>query len=72
MLKDGLTGKVAFDDHGDRINAEYDIINVQEVNESGIVHKKEVAVGQFVFNKVSQGFSVSVFNYKGHKYHRYF
>ncbi|RXG55046.1 hypothetical protein Avbf_07105 [Armadillidium vulgare] len=51
VLKDGLTGKVAFDDHGDRINAEYDIINIQEFNETGIVRKKEVEVGQFVFNK---------------------
>uniref|UniRef100_A0A7R9B3P7 Glutamate [NMDA] receptor subunit 1 n=1 Tax=Timema shepardi TaxID=629360 RepID=A0A7R9B3P7_TIMSH len=30
VLLNGTTGKVAFDDSGDRINAEYDIVNVQD------------------------------------------
>lgn len=42
----GATGKVAFDDNGDRIYAEYDIINVHEMN-----HK--YPVGQYYFNPVS-------------------
>ncbi|XP_076233083.1 glutamate ionotropic receptor NMDA type subunit 1 [Calliopsis andreniformis] len=39
VLPDGLTGKVAFDDNGDRIYAEYDIINIKENGE-------RVSVGQ--------------------------
>ncbi|XP_047491768.1 glutamate [NMDA] receptor subunit 1-like isoform X1 [Penaeus chinensis] len=30
VLIDGKTGRVAFDEHGDRTNAEYSIVNVQE------------------------------------------
>ena len=53
VLDDGLTGKVAFDESGDRINAEYDVINIQSINETGI-KIQPVTVGQFVFNKVSR------------------
>ena len=42
VLKEGLTGKVAFDENGDRINAEYDIINVQERNISGQMVKEHI------------------------------
>lgn len=52
VLKNGLTGKVAFDENGDRINAEYEVINIQEVNETGIIKKKHVTVGQYIYNKV--------------------
>ncbi|KAJ8975945.1 hypothetical protein NQ317_010880 [Molorchus minor] len=34
VLINGETGKVAFDDQGDRINAEYDLINIQKINET--------------------------------------
>ncbi|XP_021935568.1 glutamate [NMDA] receptor subunit 1 isoform X2 [Zootermopsis nevadensis] len=37
-LENGSTGNVAFDDNGDRINAEYDIINVQ--------NQTQISVGQ--------------------------
>ena len=42
VLSDGKTGKVAFDDNGDRIYAEYDIINIQE-------NGKRVSVGQYFY-----------------------
>jgi ionotropic glutamate receptor NMDA 1 len=45
VLLNGATGKVAFDNNGDRIYAEYDIINVKEVN---VKHP----VGQYYFNHV--------------------
>ncbi|KAK7082411.1 Glutamate receptor ionotropic, NMDA 1, partial [Halocaridina rubra] len=54
VLKDGNTGKVAFDENGDRINAEYEVINIQEKNDSGAMIKSHVAVGQFVYNKPTE------------------
>nr|CAD7576269.1 unnamed protein product [Timema californicum] len=42
VLLNGTTGKVAFDDSGDRINAEYDIVNVQDSH--------LVSVGQYYYN----------------------
>ncbi|XP_048518841.1 glutamate [NMDA] receptor subunit 1 isoform X1 [Dendroctonus ponderosae] len=44
VLINGETGKVAFDDQGDRINAEYNIVNVQR-------KKKKVVVGRHFYNK---------------------
>lgn len=41
----GATGKVAFDDNGDRINAEYDVVNVQG---PGL----PTTVGQYLYNSV--------------------
>lgn len=41
----GSTGNVAFDDNGDRINAEYDIINVQ--------NQTQISVGQYHYSYVS-------------------
>nr|XP_018899314.1 PREDICTED: glutamate [NMDA] receptor subunit 1 isoform X2 [Bemisia tabaci] len=43
VLLNGATGKVAFDDSGDRIFAEYDVVNLQE-------GKRIVPVGQYYFN----------------------
>lgn len=49
VLLNGATGKVAFDDNGDRINAEYDIVNVQQ-------HENRlVPVGKYFYNKVKTG-----------------
>lgn len=42
----GETGQVAFDDNGDRIYAEYDVINIREKQ-----HKK--AVGKYFYDNVS-------------------
>nr|XP_012147215.1 PREDICTED: glutamate [NMDA] receptor subunit 1 isoform X3 [Megachile rotundata] len=42
VLIDGATGRVAFDDNGDRIYAEYDIINIKEDGE-------HVSVGQYFY-----------------------
>ncbi|CAL4247928.1 unnamed protein product, partial [Meganyctiphanes norvegica] len=54
-LPQGLTGKVAFDENGDRVNAEYEIINVQEVRQQvgaqEVVTNHYVTVGQYKFNK---------------------
>ncbi|CAH0555800.1 unnamed protein product [Brassicogethes aeneus] len=44
VLLNGETGKVAFDDQGDRINAEYNIVNVQR-------KKKMVVTGKFFYNR---------------------
>ena len=46
---------MAFDENGDRINAEYKIINVQINNSSaGVPHREHVPVGEFVYNKVGR------------------
>jgi ABC-type branched-subunit amino acid transport system substrate-binding protein len=42
---DGETGKVSFDESGDRINAEYHVMNVYP---GGALE----AVGQYLFSKV--------------------
>lgn len=51
MLPHGSTGRVAFDDNGDRIYAEYDIINVQY---AGPNNKTQVSVGQYFYPAVSK------------------
>ncbi|XP_046669606.1 glutamate [NMDA] receptor subunit 1 [Homalodisca vitripennis] len=43
VLFHGATGKVAFDDNGDRINAEYNIVNVQGPDQ-------QVSVGQYLYS----------------------
>ncbi|XP_014240013.1 glutamate [NMDA] receptor subunit 1 [Cimex lectularius] len=43
VLLTGATGKVAFDDNGDRINAEYDVVNVQAPN-------RHISVGHYLYN----------------------
>jgi len=47
VYKDGHTGKVAFDNNGDRIYAEYDIVNVKEVGNKD-------AIGKYYFNNVNE------------------
>lgn len=42
----GETGQVAFDDNGDRIYAEYDVINIRD-------HQKKKTVGSFYYDAVS-------------------
>lgn len=44
-LENGATGYVAFDDHGDRVHAEYDMVNVRAQGE-------HVAVGKYFYSKV--------------------
>ena len=46
ILENGATGRVAFDDNGDRIFAEYDIVNIQNNNQ-------KVSVGQYFYSAVS-------------------
>ncbi|KAL1131594.1 hypothetical protein AAG570_011208 [Ranatra chinensis] len=43
VLMSGATGKVAFDDNGDRINAEYTVVNVQAPGE-------HVTVGDYLYH----------------------
>ena len=43
-LLDGQTGKVAFDENGDRVNAEYDVMNVKE-------NQVQEAVGHFFYSR---------------------
>ncbi|KAK3870716.1 hypothetical protein Pcinc_024077, partial [Petrolisthes cinctipes] len=54
VLKNGLTGKVAFDENGDRINAEYDVINIQQFNDTGMMRKDHIRVGQYKYNKTKE------------------
>nr|CAG4644557.1 EOG090X00ST [Leptodora kindtii] len=44
VLVNGLTGKIAFDDNGDRLFSEYEIVNIQDRGE-------QVNVGQYFFSK---------------------
>ncbi|KAL0818978.1 hypothetical protein ABMA28_008267 [Loxostege sticticalis] len=46
-LENGATGYVAFDDHGDRVHAEYDMVNVRAQGE-------HVAVGKYFYSKETQ------------------
>ncbi|CAG4966150.1 unnamed protein product [Parnassius apollo] len=46
-LENGATGHVAFDDHGDRVHAEYDMVNVRAQGE-------HVAVGKYFYSKETQ------------------
>lgn len=41
----GQTGQVAFDDNGDRIYAEYEVINIKD-------HQRKKAVGSFYYDVV--------------------
>lgn len=45
VLIHGETGKVAFDDQGDRINAEYAVINIQNTTKQ---------VGRYYFIRVNE------------------
>ncbi|XP_011700722.1 PREDICTED: glutamate [NMDA] receptor subunit 1 isoform X2 [Wasmannia auropunctata] len=47
VLPNGSTGRVAFDDNGDRIYAEYDIINIQYTGPDN--NKTQVSVGQYFY-----------------------
>ncbi|KAG6802028.1 NMDA receptor 1 [Apis mellifera caucasica] len=49
----GSTGKVAFDDNGDRIFAEYDIINIQENGD-------QVSVGRYFYPNGTEKMTLSV------------
>ncbi|XP_011137653.1 glutamate [NMDA] receptor subunit 1 [Harpegnathos saltator] len=46
VLPHGATGRVAFDDNGDRIYAEYDIVNIQYASPH---NKTQVSVGQYFY-----------------------
>jgi len=54
---------VAFDDNGDRINAEYDIINVQ--------NQTQISVGQYHYSHVCINRELLNFTYRHtvYKYH---
>ncbi|XP_076048968.1 glutamate [NMDA] receptor subunit 1-like isoform X2 [Oratosquilla oratoria] len=55
VLKKGLTGKVAFDDNGDRINAEYDVVNIHGFVDP-VIHRnstKEMVVGHLGYNTLA-------------------
>ncbi|KAK0165363.1 hypothetical protein PV328_003881 [Microctonus aethiopoides] len=53
VLQKGATGRVAFDDNGDRIFAEYDIINIKD-------YRNKVSVGQYVYSPDTQKMRLSV------------
>lgn len=61
----GQTGQVAFDDNGDRIFAEYDIINIQYGPDN---NKSQVSVGQYFYPpvsvaQISQRFVTTIFTH---------
>ncbi|KAG5324596.1 NMDA1 protein, partial [Acromyrmex heyeri] len=47
VLPHGSTGRVAFDDNGDRIFAEYDIVNIQYTGSDN--NKTQMSVGQYFY-----------------------
>jgi ionotropic glutamate receptor NMDA 1 len=51
ILPDGTTGRVAFDEMGDRIYAEYQVVNVQKDRQTNFDHK--VNVGSYKYSNVS-------------------
>lgn len=53
VLLNGETGKVAFDDQGDRINAEYNIVNIQR-------NRTKKIVGQYFYNRTSHKMKLNV------------
>ncbi|XP_059351221.1 glutamate [NMDA] receptor subunit 1-like isoform X2 [Daphnia carinata] len=53
VLNDGLTGKIAFDDNGDRLFSEYDIVNINRP------HTK-TKVGQFFYSKYQNVLKLNV------------
>jgi hypothetical protein len=52
----GYTGKVAFDDNGDRINAEYDVVNIQKP--SPYIKVLQKSVGKYYYSIVSAYFRI--------------
>lgn len=54
VLFQGSTGKVAFDDNGDRINAEYDIVNV-------LGPGQQISVGQYLYSTVGIQLYTSIY-----------
>lgn len=59
ILPDGDTGRVAFDDNGDRIFAEYDIINIQRHRG----RKQQVSVGRYSYSVVGGDFYSKVYQF---------
>jgi len=55
ILLYGSTGRVAFDDNGDRIFAEYDIVNIQYTGPDN--NKTQMSVGQYFYPAVSRQFN---------------
>lgn len=53
VLLNGETGKVAFDDQGDRIHAEYNLVNIQR-------KKRQVVTGRYFFNRDTNKMHFSV------------
>lgn len=53
----GETGQVAFDDNGDRIYAEYDVVNIRD-------HQRKKIVGGFYYDLVSNWFLFFTFYLK--------
>ena len=43
----GLTGKITFDEHGDPPASVFDIVNFQQVQESGVKQLKQVIIGKW-------------------------
>uniref|UniRef100_A0A8D8LK52 Glutamate [NMDA] receptor subunit 1 n=1 Tax=Cacopsylla melanoneura TaxID=428564 RepID=A0A8D8LK52_9HEMI len=58
VIMNGFTGKVAFDDNGDRINAEYDVINIQKPSPYGKVLQK--SVGKYYYSNTATRMKLKV------------
>ncbi|XP_050686740.1 glutamate [NMDA] receptor subunit 1-like isoform X3 [Eriocheir sinensis] len=55
VLTDGRTGKVAFDEHGDRVFAEYSVVNVQSQRRQAhhAFSRNRQSVGDFLYDAAS-------------------
>lgn len=60
VLTDGRTGKVAFDEHGDRTHAEYTVMNVQENRQDHYAFRTLHTVGEFLYDAASDKMAMRV------------
>ncbi|XP_017302157.1 glutamate [NMDA] receptor subunit 1 [Diaphorina citri] len=58
VIMNGYTGKVAFDDNGDRINAEYDVVNIQKP--SPYIKVLQKSVGKYYYSIVHSKMKLKV------------
>ena len=58
-LADGTTGRVAFDEMGDRIYAEYQVVNVQKMSRTSLTAQK-VVVGSYKYSNSGEKMKLSL------------
>ena len=63
ILPNGLTGHVAFDGMGDRIHAEYKVINIKLDQRNNFAQPAEV--GLYKYSEVTTKFRINLYEYFG-------